>query len=106
KYAEVGPAAALASTPPEQMEPAITARPTEAPAEIPLVLPGESLAKYRGGPPAREEHGVEHVRPASVPPPLPVEEDLDVQTEQRVYEEPIHYPPENALPDAPSHSAP
>jgi ribonuclease G len=68
----------------------------------PLILPGESLAKYRGGPPAH----VDHPRPAAVPPPLPTEEELDVQLEQKVYEEPIHYPPENALPDAPSHSAP
>jgi ribonuclease G len=70
------------------------------------VLPGESLAKYRGGPPPHLEPVAGHARPSSVPPPLPVEEDLDVQTEQRVYEEPIHYPPENALPDAPAHSAP
>ena len=43
-------------------------------AETPLVLPGESLAKYRGAPRAAP---VEHatVRPSSVPPPLPTEED-------------------------------
>jgi ribonuclease G len=106
KYAEVGPAAAPAIAPSAQTEPAIEAVPAEAPAEIPLVLPGESLAKYRGGPPSPAEHRVEHARPAAVPPPLPAEEELDVQLEQKVYEEPIHYPPENALPDAPSHSAP
>jgi ribonuclease G len=106
KYAEVGPAAAPAIAPSAQTEPAIEAVPAEAPAEIPLVLPGESLAKYRGGPPSPAEHRVEHARPTAVPPPLPAEEELDVQLEQKVYEEPIHYPPENALPDAPSHSAP
>ena len=46
-----------------------------------------------------------------MPPPLPTAEELngeelDVQIEQKVFEEPIHYPPENALPDAPTHSAP
>jgi len=84
--------------------------------ETPLILPGESLAKYRGGPPPHVEHAVEHARPAAVPPPLPTQAELDkaelddaeldVQLEQKVYEEPIHYPPENALPDAPAHSAP
>jgi ribonuclease G len=113
KYAEVGPAAPVAAQPADahvethtEPEPAGAAH---TPAEIPLVLPGESLAKYRGGPPPHVEqagHAVEHARPAAVPPPLPTEEDLDVQTEQRVYAEPIHYPPENALPDAPAHSAP
>jgi len=111
KYAEVGstpaPSAGQATATPEaapriDVEPA--AGPTETPPETPLVLPGESLAKYRGAPHVAP---VEHItRPASVPPPLPVDEELDVQTEQSVYEEPIHYPPENALPDAPTHAAP
>jgi ribonuclease G len=122
KYADVAPAAV----------PAVTtgaARPTEAgsgtepeaaptgsakiPAETPLVLPGESLAKYRGAPrTAPEQSAVGRateplaIRPEAVPPPLPVEEEADVETEQSVYQEPIHYPPENALPDAPAHSAP
>jgi ribonuclease G len=78
----------------------------ETPAETPLVLPGESLAQYRSGPPPRTEHAAGHSRPESVPPPLPVDEEIDVRIEQSVYEEPIHYPPENALPDAPTHSAP
>jgi ribonuclease G len=106
KYAEVGaPAAPVTARPVETIgEIQTESEPVSAahtPAEIPLVLPGESLAKYRGGP-----QTAPFERPASVPPPLPTEEELDVQTEQRVYEEPIHYPPENALPDAPSHSAP
>jgi ribonuclease G len=124
KYAEVGPnAAAPAAAPsvvahPEEEEEAETA-PAER-TETPIVLPGESLAKYRGASPTRE-HMVEQTRPASVPPPLPTHEELgktefdkaqseeaelDVQIEEKLYEEPIHYPPENALPDAPSHSAP
>jgi ribonuclease G len=138
KYAEVGPAASHAAPQPAETEaevgpaashaapqPAETEAETEPAAaptepvetrvetreETPLVLPGESLAKYRGAPRAAPA-GHATVRPSSVPPPLPTEEEseaqeeLDVQTEQSVYEEPIHYPPENALPDAPAHSAP
>jgi len=119
KYAEVGPAASPVAARPADTEAhtetehvAAATHPSIHPAaEIPLVLPGESLAKYRGAPHAAVEHPAEHSRPASVPPPLPSEEelngeDLDVETEQSVYAEPIHYPPENALPDAPAHSAP
>jgi ribonuclease G len=114
KYAEVTPAAApIAHSGAEtaaDIEPLLTAQPAaETPGVIPLVLPGESLAKYRGAPPAARENAP--ARPASVPPPLPTsaeldEVELDVQIEQTVFEEPIHYPPENALPDAPAHSAP
>jgi ribonuclease G len=117
KYAEVGPAASPVAAPHARTEaeagtePAAAATPrpletrVETPGETPLVLPGESLAKYRG---AAQVAPFEHpaARPASVPPPLPVEEDADVRTEQSVFEEPIHYPPENAVPDAPTHSAP
>ncbi len=130
KYAEVGPAAAPTAAAPAEIEPAVAFEPrheearheeprhVETRTETPLILPGESLAKYRGAPQASVEHVVdtswhvaEHSRPASVPPPLPAQEELDVneldvQLEQKVYEEPIHYPPENALPDAPAHSAP
>ena len=128
KYAEVSPSP---HAPPSSQAPARaeTSAPSRIPqsvvpeldeviapperAETPLVLPGESLAKYRGGPPpaverhAREAHVLEPARPAAVPPPLPTEEELeaqDVQEEQVIYEEPIHYPPENALPDAPTHA--
>ena len=54
-----------------------------------IVLPGESLRKYRG-----------HVTDAAEA--AAVTEDL-VDNE---YDEPIHYPPENALPDAPVHEQP
>ena len=114
KYAEVTPAAApIAHSSAEtaaDTKPLLTAQPAaETPGVIPLVLPGESLAKYRGAPPVAREN--EPARPASIPPPLPTPEELDeveldVQIEQTVFEEPIHYPPENALPDAPAHSAP
>lgn len=53
---------------------------------LPLVLPGESLAKYRGT--------VAPLPETRTPPPLEIEEEFD---------EPIHYPPENAMPDAPAH---
>src|SRR5665213_758701 len=124
KYAEVGPAGAAVAAPPAEIEPAVAFEPSheearhaepramETRTETPLILPGESLAKYRGAPQASvEHHVVEHPRPASVPPPLPTQEELDVneldvQLDQKVFEEPIHSPPENAVPDAPTHSAP
>jgi ribonuclease G len=57
----------------------------------PIILPGESLKKYREAPPVARA-------PVSAEPlaPEPVEEVED-------YDEPIHYPAENALPDAPAH---
>ena len=63
----------------------------------PLVLPGESLAKYRETAPASEPAPVNGVERASAE---PAGEDLETE-----YDEPIHYPPENALPDAPVHLA-
>ncbi len=68
-----------------------SAEPEEAAADqtteevTPLILPGESLRKYRGAAPA--------AKPPLVLEPEPVEE----------FDEPIHYPAENALPDAPVH---
>jgi ribonuclease G len=58
---------------------------------VPLILPGESLAKYRNNPP-----------PVPVAPALAdvAPEELE-ETEE--YDEPLHYPPENAMPDAPVH---
>jgi ribonuclease G len=67
----------------------------------PIVLPGESLAKYRRQPPAAA------AAPAEAEPVIeeaePAVEDL---AEQAEYDEPLHYPPENALPDAPIHVMP
>jgi ribonuclease G len=61
---------------------------------VPLVLPGESLAKYRSTALAEE--------PAAEVAEEPVEiAGVDLENE---YDEPIHYPPENALPDAPEHA--
>ncbi len=60
----------------------------------PIILPGESLAKYREAP-----HAGEHVEESGAA--EPVEEEVENE-----FDEPIHYPPENALPDAPAHPAP
>ena len=63
--------------------------------EPPIILPGESLAKYRGVSPAPSEA-----------PPLNDAPEAVVEEVENEYDEPIHYPPENALPDAPAHLAP
>jgi ribonuclease G len=55
-------------------------------------LPGESLRKYSRAEPT----------PAAAQTPEPPLTPLVEETE---YDEPIHYPPENALPDAPAHMA-
>ena len=54
----------------------------------PLILPGESLRKYREAPPVAK--APVEAAPVAVE---PIEE----------FDEPIHYPAENALPDAPIH---
>ena len=73
-------------------------------ADAPLILPGESLKKYRG--PALPAQ-VESITASAIPvdgevelESAPAEVESEVETE---YDEPIHYPPENALPDAPAH---
>ncbi len=71
---------------------------------VPLILPGESLAKYQGAgrpqpetaPPSLTVNGTAEEAAATA-----AEDGEDaVETE---FDEPLHYPPENALPDAPSH---
>ncbi len=74
------------------------AGPAAAEERAPLILPGESLAKYRETvPPAGEPVAVNGAEKASAE---PAAEELENE-----YDEPIHYPPENALPDAPAHLA-
>jgi Rne/Rng family ribonuclease len=109
KYAEAAPP----STERAVQAPADTAElePGEAVAEstsVPIILPGESLAKYRHtAPPSRFESTSESAsepvaEPASTPAlNIPAAKIVD-ETE---FDEPIHYPPENALPDAPRHIA-
>jgi Rne/Rng family ribonuclease len=59
------------------------------PRVTPLVLPGESLAKYRHAAPTPES--------------APVDDKEEVFANE--FDEPVDYPPENALPDAPTHFA-
>jgi ribonuclease G len=97
KYAPIGGEQRRSGPPLEASEPEIeSARPGEiaaeadAPAEeiTPLILPGESLRKYREAPPAAKA-------------PVAIEPEVLEAIEE--YNEPIHYPAENALPDAPVH---
>ena len=73
----------------------------------PIVLPGESLAKYRhAAPPERAlEHAPEQAASAGES-AAPVLENPTVEENgllENKFDEPIHYLPENALPDAPLH---
>ena len=103
KYASEGsaPAQPAEGARPEAMEAEAAIEVTEESAslssfepssEIPIVLPGESLAKYRNA--------------APVHPVPPTEMESFEEIEENEYDEPIHYPPENALPDAPLHVRP
>ncbi len=94
KYAPEGPpSAAEPATSPEPEAEMTSGEPSAR-----IVLPGESLAKYKG---ASEDH-----TPSDVP---PAEDASEISAEQlsaepaNEYDEPIHYPPENAMPDAPEH---
>jgi ribonuclease G len=103
KYAPTGGEPRRSGPPPEVMEPRaerpepadrildrILETDTTTEEVIPLILPGESLKKYRETPPAAK---------------APVATEPDVVDAIEEYEEPIHYPAENALPDAPVHHA-
>ena len=97
KYADGGAPAAAAPLPsPASVTPAevVVAEPViaQASTEAPMVLPGESLAKYRGAP-ATEPR-------ASEP------EEVEAAEPENEFDEPIHFLPENALPDAPRHVQP
>ena len=98
KYAAEGPPRAAI-----EAEPAAPAEQASSSQEnTPIILPGESLAKYRGvAEPAPMEATPQHVNGTS---PVAAEESA-VEEEMEEYDEPIHYPPENALPDAPAHVA-
>jgi ribonuclease G len=95
KYAEPGSASSVEPevAPVAEAEPAVSAGPQTAP----LVLPGESLRKYRSIP----GHGPE----PEAPPAVASESEADDFEVEGVdeYNLPVHYPPENALPDAPVH---
>jgi len=104
KYAPVGaeqrpagPPSSAASEPEiETGEPVATAEHHVTEESAPLILPGESLKKYREA-------------PASVKAPVEIEPEVPEVVEAEPleeYDEPIHYPAENALPDAPVHGVP
>src|ERR1700722_6889904 len=97
KYAPSGGEQRRSSPPAEAREPRIEqAEPREIAPEsaqteeevIPLILPGESLRKYREAPPAAK--ATVAIEPEAV-------------EAIKKYDEPIHYPAENFLPDAPAH---
>jgi len=107
KYASEGAPAAQSAleTRPEALEaePLFEAAAEPAPlptleqtSATPIVLPGESLAKYR------------HAAPVSPVPLLaePAATEIQLEDQENAYDEPMHYPPENALPDAPLHVRP
>jgi ribonuclease G len=75
----------------ESAEPEETAADRATEEVTPLILPGESLRKYRGAAPVAKAPIVTEPEPVELA--EPVEE----------FDEPIHYPAENALPDAPVH---
>jgi ribonuclease G len=101
KYAPTGGESRRSGAPPETRETREPREEPDDPREIvsesaqtseevpPLILPGESLKKYREAPPAAKS-------------PVKLEPAAVEQTEE--YDEPVHYPAENALPDAPVHS--
>jgi ribonuclease G len=81
-----------------------------APEVPPLILPGESLAKYRDAPAVEPLRAEAPVAPRSTPPPLPAafaSAPLSVTAPAIVeeFDEPTHFPSDNAIPDAPSHVA-
>jgi ribonuclease G len=100
KYAPVGvehrPSGppAIASEPEMEEEEPAGAAPDQAVEETaPLILPGESLKKYREAAPVVKAPVAIELQP--------VESDEAATVEE--FDEPIHYPAENALPDAPVH---
>jgi Rne/Rng family ribonuclease len=96
KYAtDFGPRPAPVESKPQAIE---ETEETAVGEEPPIILPGESLAKYRGGSQTAETPAVNGA------PEVPVASGVEDVVENE-YDEIIHYPPENALPDAPVHAA-
>jgi ribonuclease G len=104
KYAPVGaeqrpsgpPSSASSSQQPEAEEPVETAEHHAAEESVPLILPGESLKKYREAPPVVKA-------PVAIEPEAAEAVEADEPEPMEEFDEPIHYPAENALPDAPVH---
>jgi ribonuclease G len=85
-----GPPAEATEPPAELAEPREVASAAVEPMDevAPLILPGESLKKYREAPSAAK---------------IPVDLEPDTAEAIEEFNEPIRYPAENALPDAPVH---
>ncbi|HEX5432025.1 MAG TPA: Rne/Rng family ribonuclease, partial [Bryobacteraceae bacterium] len=98
-------AAALEAESPAEEDGVPEDRGEEPPEASPLILPGESLAKYRSHAPL-EEAGTapqEAATEETTEETAVSEEATEIAQEENEFDEPIHYPPENALPDAPVH---
>ncbi len=93
KYAADAPASQPEAENAPEAEP--NSAPSHGEESTPLILPGESLAKYKGA-----ETGEGVAAPAVNGTRETSAGDEEAETE---YDEPIHYPPENALPDSPAH---
>ena len=96
KYAET-PAATSAAPTADEVE----TEPEPASAEEPpLILPGESLRKYRAAPEQENVPVAVNGNLAEEAAPQALVTEAEPEGE---YDEPIHYPPDNTLPDAPLH---
>jgi ribonuclease G len=104
KYASAGQESRSFAPPPVASEPEKAAsEPEENPEQAaddvaPIILPGESLKKYRGTPPEAVKSSVSAEAEPIDAGEGPIEDEVLEE-----YDEPIHYPAENALPDAPVH---
>jgi ribonuclease G len=103
KYAsDSGPRPAPLESEPEAVE---EEEETPAGGEPPIILPGESLAKYRGVSPSSEAPSAEDAAETTVAMEADSNGAATLDEVENEYDEIIHYPPENALPDAPAHEA-
>jgi ribonuclease G len=72
----------------------------------PVLLPGESLAKYRHAPPVEAPAAPAAEAEGAAVEEAELEQEEADETLLTEYDEPIHYPPDNVLPDAPLHPLP
>ena len=84
-------------------EVSVTADAAQEESLTPLVLPGESLRKYRGASPFSAPQPVVEPNVREDEDSVVVDESPSEEAMDNEYDEPIHYPPENAVPDAPIH---
>ena len=108
KYASSTGEPAAAEAPATEAEGETEPEPAPIEESAPLILPGESLRKYRApeapvqaaAPIAAAEAAVEQLEAEEAE---AEEEKIPANGDENEYDEPVHYPPENALPDAPVH---